>query len=243
MGFFTKRGGGRTILGAAAVLGMALAVWTVGLLGCDGGDRDDDSYDGWADPKAVVRGTLIDSRDGQEYRTVKIGTQTWMAENLNYDEVEGGYDYNSSLCYDDSVVNCDNYGRLYSEYEANSVCPRGWRLPSDKDWDTLITVTGGEKVAGKKLKSKDGWDENDGTDDYGFSALPGGMSYRIVYINVIDRYYSGVGYTGYWWTSSGMRYNQLGSSFYLDKGRWTSDLSDNNSNGSYYKFSVRCIKN
>ena len=250
MGFFTKRGGGRTILGAAAVLGMALAAWTVGLLGCDGGDRDDDSYDGWADPKAVVKGTLKDPRDQKEYRTVKIGTQTWMAENLNYTPTETETTV-SSHCYNDSAVYCDKYGRLYSQ--AANVCPDGWRVPSYKDWDTLITVTGGERVAGKKLKSKNGWNPNDGTDDFGFSAQSGGKSYEAyqwnTYIKIRD--YEGVGQSGYWWTDywessyGDPDYNYL---TWFDpkkygKGSVWESATVWGGGGSDYEFSVRCIKN
>ena len=129
--------------------------------------------------------SLLDERDGKTYKTVKIGTQIWMAENLNYD-VEG------SECYKNKPENCVKYGRLYNWDAALKNCPYGWHLPSKEEWDMLITVVGGEKTAGKKLKAKSGWkkyvptgndaedcwNENtskpgNGTDNYGFSALPG----------------------------------------------------------------------
>jgi len=110
-------------------------------------------------------GLLTDNRSDppQTYKTVVIGTQTWMAENLNY--------ATGSQCYGD---NCGTYGRLYNNVIAKTVCPSGWHLPSDAEWTALKNTVGGNSTAGTKLKSATGWDSNgNGTDDYGFSALPG----------------------------------------------------------------------
>jgi len=133
-------------------------------------------------------GTFTDNRDGQKYKTVKIGTQTWMAQNLNYKA-------DSSWCYNDSLSYCKKYGRLYDWNTATTVCPNGWKLPDTADWNKLVATAGGEEIAGKKLKSKSGWkyENGNGTDDYGFSALPGGIRYS-------DGFNS-AGYRGYWWTS------------------------------------------
>ncbi len=117
-------------------------------------------------------GTFTDKRDGKTYKTVKIGNQIWMAENLNYKTSSG------SWCYDDNSSNCDIYGRLYNWETAKTACPSadGWHLPTDDEWTTLVNYLGGEKVAGGKLKSTTSWTSpNTGaSNSSGFSALPSG---------------------------------------------------------------------
>lgn len=111
---------------------------------------------------------LTDSRDGQSYKIVKIGTQTWMAQNLNY-ETE------NSDCFNDRAVNCAEYGRLYTWSEAMKVCPAGYHLPDTVEWKTLFATVGGQAVAGKSLKAQTGWLGNgNGIDSFGFNALPAG---------------------------------------------------------------------
>lgn len=116
----------------------------------------------------VEKGILFDERNQMEYETVKIGQEWWMAENLNYST-------GNSWCYDNDPDNCKKYGRLYDWNSARHACPDGWHLPSDHGWDLLARTVGGMKVAGKMLKSKTGWEkEGNGTDAYGFNALPAG---------------------------------------------------------------------
>lgn len=124
-------------------------------------------------PSSVVKASFKDPRDGQTYKTVKIGKQTWMAQNLNYETEK-------SSCYKDSSSNCAKYGRLYTWKSAMIACPKGWHLPDTTEWDTLITSVGGNDVANNKLKSTNGWitckswpwANGNGTDDYGFSVIP-----------------------------------------------------------------------
>ena len=123
----------------------------------------------------AATGTLTDLRDNQDYKTVVIGKQVWMAENLNY-ETSGSFvfpDYDST--------GRETYGRLYSWDEALKACPADWRLPKEEDWNALIAFVGDSLTAGTKLKAKDGWDKHKGdiagTDDYGFAAYPGGASH------------------------------------------------------------------
>ena len=166
-----------------------------------------------------------DLRDGQTYKTVVIGEQTWMAENLNY-ETENSY------CYDDDPSNCSKYGRLYTWAAAKTVCPEGWHLPSYDEWNTLFTAVGGISTAGAKLKSQTGWDESgNGTDAFGFSALPAGCKYSLG-----DYDYEGS--QAYFWSSSedgsDYAYNML-LDYYGDNVRL---LNTSKSLG----FSVRCLK-
>jgi len=152
--------------------------------------------------KTIKDGDLTDSRDGKKYRVAKIGTQTWMGENMNY--------YASgSKCYDNDNANCAKYGRLYNWADAKSVCPSGWHLPSDAEWNVLMKYVNPSCTdnktwycagAGTKLKATSGWCETcpdyiRGTDDYGFSALPGGLGYS-------EGGFFGAGTSGYWWSST-----------------------------------------
>ena len=118
----------------------------------------------------ALSNTFQDSRDGKTYKKVTIGSQTWMAENLNYNRTLTGY------CYDNKESNCQKYGRLYHWDNASVACPSGWRLPSINDWIILINTIGDSSTAGDVLKSKNGWDRDyNGSDKYGFSVLPVGF--------------------------------------------------------------------
>ena len=120
------------------------------------------------EPAEVTTGTMTDSRDGQTYKTVKIGSQTWMAENLNFKT-------DSSFCYSNNETNCTTYGRLYTWTAAVSACPSGWHLPSYDEWNTLFTAVGGASTAGPVLRATSGWYGNgNGSDNFGFSVLPAG---------------------------------------------------------------------
>jgi len=155
---------------------------------------------------------FCDERDGKKYVYVNIGTQTWIAENLNY-EASG------SNCYSNNASNCTTYGRLYDwstamalDATCNSsscvslvqtphkgICPQGWHIPSDADWTTLMSFVGGALTAGKKLKATSGWnDGGNGTDNFGFSALPGGLGNTGKYNNT---FYNADDY-GNWWSAS-----------------------------------------
>jgi uncharacterized protein (TIGR02145 family) len=174
-----------------------------------------------ADSLKITYGTLIDSRDKKKYRTVKIGKFTWMAENLNYK-------VDKSWCYDDDESNCQKYGRLYDFYTALKVCPAGWRLPAHEDWMDLAQAVGDWETVGKKLKSKSGWDNNgNGTDEFGFSAMPGGFR------DYDGRSFNRAGNSGIWQSASGDDRKIMSHNY--SKLLW--DCSDP-SNG----LSVRCIR-
>ena len=150
--------------------------------------------------------TFTDTRDGKVYRIVKIGGKTWFAENLNF-AAEGSRCYGEggkvettqnlkTLSNTEVQANCDKYGRLYNWETALKVCPAGFHLPTRDEWKTLADYAGGDSTAGKKLKSVDGWDKNgNGTNEYGFSALPSGVGFR-------DDSFANDGYYGYWWSAT-----------------------------------------
>jgi len=140
---------------------------------------------------------MTDERNQITYKTIKIGKQTWFAENLNYNE-------KGSKCYRDNDNYCKTNGRQYDWATAKTACPSGWHLPSKDEWDALIASAGGEKIAGKKLKAKSGWSNEkygrkidkgngNGTDDFGFSALPSGGTGGGL---------AGVGEEGGWWSTA-----------------------------------------
>jgi uncharacterized protein (TIGR02145 family) len=197
----------------------------------------------------------------QEYKTVEIGTQTWMAENSNYVPSTG-----NSSCYENDTENCNKYGRLYdwatamnisSTYNSNTysvaanhkgICPTGWHIPSDDDWNTLIAFIHEDNdldsytpnisfYAGKYLKATSGWnnDNGNGSDTYGFSALPSGIGTSV-------GTFSTAGDGGYLWSTS----QYLSSSAYCGYMYLYNTFYDLASFGEFSKLtlrSVRCVKN
>lgn len=178
-------------------------------------------------------GTVLDDRDGQTYKTVKIGTQTWMAENLNYaDSVTTASLKGKSWCYNDVASNCSKYGRLYTWAAAKTVCPSGWHLPSTTEFKTLFTAVGGSSTAGTVLKSTGGWyNDGNGTDAFGFSALPAGNRRN-------NGYYNDEGNYAYFWSSK--EYDSSNAYrmylYYNHDNAYLSYCSKD------YGFSVRCVK-
>ncbi|WP_290733874.1 MULTISPECIES: fibrobacter succinogenes major paralogous domain-containing protein [unclassified Fibrobacter] len=125
-------------------------------------------------PDNIMKNTLTDPRDGKKYRTVTIGSQVWMAENINY-KPKDGWVLRKSFCYDGNEDNCEKYGRYYVWDVLGKVCPTGWRLPSKNDFETLLSEVGEITLIGKKLKSAEGWNNGkNGDDSVGFSLFPTG---------------------------------------------------------------------
>ena len=212
-------------------------------------------------------GTMTDERDGKVYRTVTIGKQTWMAENLNYYDSTDLSVKKKSWCFgkkdNGDSSTCDVAGRLYtwaaamdsagvwstngkgcgynrpcsSTAPVRGICPEGWHLPTSYEFDLLRIAVGGTSISGEVLKSTSGWDDYDGesgngTDSFGFSALPAG------YGN-LNGYFDNDGKYANFWTSTDFNiYNAylLYFSYNLDETR-----------SSYTEteviFSVRCLKN
>lgn len=181
--------------------------------------------EGYVDPSTVVTGNMTDSRDNQTYKTIQIGTQIWMAQNLNYKSA-------NSYCYKDSAKYCTMYGRLYTWVVANTACPSGWHLPTKAEFKRLFTAVGGQSTAGKILKSTTGWiSSGNGTDDYSFSALPAGN--RLNNGNYYDE-----GYGTYFWSST--NYNS-DLAYYMYLNYYDDDANLLNYD-KYLGFSVRCLK-
>ena len=218
-----------------------------------GGSSDASVYD-------ADKNTLKDLRDGQTYKTTTIDipsksySEVWMAENLSFVT-------DNSWCYNDESDNCDTYGRLYTwdaavgraedecgdghtcglgSGDIRGACPKGWHLPSQAEWEALIVAVDGSiteytssNTAGTKLKSQTGWKINgNGTDAFGFSALPAGFSDDLGY------YYSD-GYDAYFWSST--EYYSNCASYYMNLGS-NNDYADLNNYGKDSGFSVRCLK-
>lgn len=164
-------------------------------------------------------GTLVDERDGQTYRTTKIGDQVWMAENLNFP-------VKNSYCYDGNLVNCETYGRLYTWSSAQYVCPSGWHLPSTEEFKTLLENVGESDAERFDNLAARSW--KFGTNPYGFSALPAGYN--------VGKEFDYLGSRAYFWSSTegdgGYAYNLRIYGSYAYVGR--EDKS--------YGHSVRCLQ-
>jgi len=176
--------------------------------------------------------TVTDCRDGQTYKTVVIGTQTWMAQNLNFKPTKTP---DSSWCYRNSISNCANYGRLYDFPTAWKNCPTGWHLPDTAAWNTLEAYVSDSATAGAKLKAVSPlWMADSGitnTDDYGFSALPGGSS--------SDTSFGGDSKYGVWWTATTDEISYAYVRYlYYDNASMSHHYESNQASGN----SVRCIK-
>ena len=208
---------------------------------CAGGGR-------WIAARTTVPDTLIDPRDGHAYKTVGIGLQRWMAENLDYEYKVDGSTY-GNWCYNDSAEYCARYGRLYtygaamdtattkcgsgkvcaaaSGYNVQGVCPAGWHLPAKEEFTLLFNAVGDSATAGSALKSAD----MSGEDAYGFSALAGGQrGYRVGFVEA--------GAFAYFWTKNGYgrdeAYAELMRSDYAN----VPALRNSKSSGH----SVRCVE-
>jgi uncharacterized protein (TIGR02145 family) len=178
-----------------------------------------------------------------KYKTIQIGTQVWMAENLDY-AVDG------SKCLDNKSAHCAKYGRLYdwetamalpgcnSRYctsqigaKHRGICPEGWHIPSDAEWTALTNFVGNEP--GTKLKAKKGWDESgNGTDAHGFAALPGGICFPP------DDFHND-GIKGQWWSSSE---NNASNAWNRIMNYGNASVERNSGYDKNTLFSVRCLQ-
>ena len=204
-------------------------------------------------------GEILDERDGQVYKTAQIGEQIWMAQNLNYaDSIKTPSLLERNWCYEYNEEKCAYGGRLYTWAAAidsialydsgngvdcgrkktcslpskvQGLCPMGWHLPDTTEWNVLIDEVGGTDDAGKALKSQTGWTNNrNGTDAYGFAALPVGSRPTDGFVNAGD-------YTDFWSSSEIDGYYVYGVNMYYGR---PSALMVNRS--KVIAVSVRCLK-
>ncbi|MDR2693040.1 MAG: fibrobacter succinogenes major paralogous domain-containing protein [Chitinispirillales bacterium] len=218
--------GRAVLLASAAVVAVVGTGW---LMACGGGGGGKESSSEKKSEQGSVSGKsgkFTDTRDGQKYRIVKIGNHVWMAENLRYK-------IGDSWCYGNDDSKCSQYGRLYDWNMAKRACPSGWHLPSKDEWEDLVVEVG--STGGKKLKASSGWNERwnengNGTDEYGFSALPGGHRYT-------DGGFYNAGTYSYWWSATELAASYAyGRNMYYDY-----DNVGEFYNGKEYGFSVRCV--
>jgi len=201
--------------------------------------------------KPPVFGVPIKDYEGNNYTTVIIGSQTWMAENLKTtkfndgtiisnitNSTEWGSLTSSGYCwYDNDIANKNISGALYNWFtvSTNKVCPTGWHVPNDSEWGILINYLGGIETAYIKLKEAGTghWGYNPSgpvaDNESGFTAIPGGFRYKTMNVTVFQSLKS----SGLWWSSTESNYYSISySPFYVYKG----------SLPKISGLSVRCIK-
>ena len=179
--------------------------------------------------KEIMAGTFTDSRDNQSYKLVKIGNQVWMAQNLNFNTGKDCW------CYEETSDNCKLYGRLYSWDATLDACPEGWHLPSDTEWDELKLFIKKEYplTVGTTMKTTNGWDFNgNGTNIFGFAALPGG------YRNNDEAYNLG-GNSCFWWSATAKDANYAWARHLKFNYPFLNRFRGNKKFG----FAIRCVKN
>jgi uncharacterized protein (TIGR02145 family) len=200
----------------------------------------------------IVIASSCSTNTNQNFKEVMIGNQIWMAENLNINKFRNGdfideaetideweqaiIDKKPAWCYYNGEYKSHG-GKLYNWYAVNDtrmLAPNGWHIPSRIEFKVLIDTLGGDQLAGIKLKSKSGWDLNgNGTDEFGFTAIPGGFRH------IEGDYNDGYGWAGNWWTSSE---ENTAEAIYVN----INYQSDGVIIGQFDKgsgFSIRCIKN
>lgn len=194
-------------------------------------------------------GNTVTDIDGNVYHIVTIGTKQWLVENLktrhyrNGDSIPNvtssstwsGLTTGAYCDYENSSSNGATYGHLYNWYAVNDsrgLAPTGWHVATDAEWTTLVNYVGGESVAGAKLKSTSGWNGGgNGTNDYGFTALPGG--YRNSEGN-FSNYLS----NAYWWTND--QYSALNAwRRYL---YYASAAAFRDNENKHFGKSIRCVR-
>ena len=229
-----------------------IAIGLLTLVGCDK-DYDTDT-ETTSTSSSIEYGEGATDIDGNTYKSVIIGEQEWMAENLRASKYSDGasipnvtndtvwtFDTTGAWCIYDNDSQYDSiHGKLYNWYavETGKLCPTGWHVPTDSEWAELtdyLTNNGHGGAVGTALKSTSGWNNGgNGTDDYGWNGLPGGFRLPEVFEGGLYN----IGDYGYWWSSSeyesGTAWDRI---FYSTNG-----IVSRGHINKKYGFSVRCIR-
>ena len=192
----------------------------------------------------AVNNTLTDLRDGQIYKTVTIGTQVWMAENLNYlpKDTSGTIWAGKSLCgggewKKTAEGDCSIYGRLYeskftdTDSYRKELCPNGWSLPTKKQYETLISFLGDKAIDKMKIQNSSYWNISESITSSGFAAIPAGYYTPYGGFNDQENVEKSVAYFGFIYNSK----NIIAIIEDRTDFRWTTF-------GTAYYMSIRCIK-
>lgn len=204
----------------------------------------------------------VTAQDGRTYKTVQIGNQTWMAENLNVSTYRNGDSisqfqengkkmtfkknvgwtsaFAGAWSYYETDSGIDStYGKIYNGFavfDPRGLAPEGWHIPTSEDWKQLAEALGGKDEAGSKMKSTEGWEDNgNGTNESGFTGFPNGL-------RTAKGDFRGKGSYGYWWTST-RKIGDHAFVCYLFKGNnkfhfWTGESLE-----FFAGTAVRCVKN
>lgn len=200
---------------------------------------------------AQLPGPLLIDHEGNKYKTVKLGTQTWMAENLNVQSFRNGdlipqaktaeewmkadLALKPAWCYyDNDPANGPKYGKLYNWWaiiDPRGLAPAKWHIPNDEEWTRVTLFLGGNKIAAQKMKHNIGWPtKGAGTNKSSFAAIPAGSR------DAMGSFRS-LGSFGLWWTAEQLGYNTA----------WGREMGSTNKLGRYnYQkgngFSIRCVR-
>jgi len=214
----------------------------------------DDKVVEYKERHIITDGKFKDTRDGKVYRVVQIGDDLWFAENLRYTDSSKTENLKGNVwCYDNDKANCEKYGPLYSWYAAKDrksgessgsyysgldICPSGWNLPTNYDWNDLVNYVNKYNAAegvGTSLKATTDWQNesgvHDGVNRFGFNALPGGRR------NADDDGFLENHIYAFFWSSTDES-TTLANAWTLLAANDTIDM------GEYYKdhgMSVRCV--
>lgn len=203
-------------------------------------------------PDVILTYQNISDQEGNVYKTIQIGTQVWMAENLRSTKYRDGTDIpfvDNDILWDNSIAGAycnyenddqllNSYGRLYNWYavqDRRGLAPTGWHIPTESEWETLANFLGGENITGSKIKEKgiSHWNipNSDASNESGFTALPCGARGEM-------GQYCFIGTIGYWW-SADLTGNRTA---YLRGATNNSTKIFRYAYNKKYGFSVRCIK-